>query len=213
MIATRTGMQWLPNSSLWRSKYATADKCLVLCLLPYFVDCQYIPAYLSTGILLLFPVVLWICSSQCPLLPSHSLNRRKKINYPRLYLLFQPLLNRKVASYTEPGTNITFTFLLNFILAIKVFYVGLSQAVPSVTATRHNIIIIMQIMNVSLELDHPHRTLVTKLWYTDSVVEVSAAIRVTDSYLENIIFIWSKAKIFWSLPSTAKWNIITILRL
>lgn len=58
------------------------------------------------------------------------------------------------------------------------------------------IIIIMQIMNVSLELDHPHCTLVSKPRYTNWVTEVSAAIRVTDSYLQNIIFIRSKAKIF-----------------
>jgi len=84
--------------------------------------------------------------------------------------------------------QIIFTYLLNFILAIKVSCVGLGQAVPLVTATRHNMII-MQIMNVSLELDHPHYALVTKSWYTDSVMEVSAAIRVTNSYFENIIFI------------------------
>lgn len=81
--------------------------------------------------------------------------------------------------------QIIFTSLLNFIIAIEVFYVGVSQAVPLATATRYNIIIIMQITNVSLELDHPHCTLVTKFWYTDSVIEVSAAIRVTDSYLKN----------------------------
>lgn len=52
-IATRTGMQRLLNSSLWRSKYTTTDKCLDLCLFLHFMHCQYIPAHLSIGILLL----------------------------------------------------------------------------------------------------------------------------------------------------------------
>lgn len=46
----------------------------------------------------------------------------------------------------------------------------------------------MQIMNVSLELDHPRCTLVSKPRYTNSVTEVSAAIRVTDSYLQNNLY-------------------------
>lgn len=57
---------------------------------------------------------------------------------------------------------------------------------PLATATRPNIIII-QIMNVLLELNHPHCTLSTELWYTDSLMEVSVAIRITDTYSENII--------------------------
>lgn len=46
----------------------------------------------------------------------------------------------------------------------------------------------MQIMYVSLELDHPHCTLIPELWHTNSVIEISAATRLTDSKLEYINF-------------------------
>lgn len=66
-------------------------KCLDLCLFPYFVHCQYIPTHLSTGILLLSPVALCFCSSQCPLLPIcwTGVKTKNKTNYPKLHWLLQ----------------------------------------------------------------------------------------------------------------------------
>lgn len=65
-ISTRTGLQWLLNTSLWRSKYTTADKCLNLCLFVHFAHCQYIPAHLNIGILL--HSLFCVCSGLQPLL-------------------------------------------------------------------------------------------------------------------------------------------------
>lgn len=93
LISARTGLQWLLNASLWRSKYTTANKCLNLCLFVHFAHCQHIPAHLSIGILL--HSLFCVCSGQRPLLPSHSLHRGKNWAMPKSTNSSNPFLTEK----------------------------------------------------------------------------------------------------------------------